>query len=268
MTARRLPTKGFTLAEVIVGVAVFGVLVIGTLTLIWTSHRILFPRRIEDGGRVLCVAPSATTFADAVVLHGQFIEQLKNARAVYVFGGVHPALPPEASQLTVKPLTADELPVITDFTAGLPLGPLKFYQLYQNALGPMVISPNAEDFTVVVIGPRNRRIELTAMVQVRRSSSSVSDGGSSESFARWDVRYYDAEGNNSDYAFLEHVDVAGSAAIGATHNWYRYQEGVVAEEGPVAAVFPDPWRHPGNRIAADFQPPSFSRFIYLLHVTR
>jgi prepilin-type N-terminal cleavage/methylation domain-containing protein len=268
MMERRFLIKGFTLAEVIVGVAVFGVLVIGALTLIWTSHRILFPRRIEDGGRVLCVAPSATAFADAVVLHGQFMEQLKEARAVYVFGGVHPALPPEASQLTVKPLTAGELPVIADFTAGLPLEPLKFYRLYQNALGPMVTRANAEDFTVVVVGPRNSRIELTAMVQVRRSSLSVSDGDSSETFARWDVRYFDAAGNNSDYAFLEDADVAASAPVGAMHNWHRYQEGVVAEEGPVAAVFPDPWRHPGVRIAAVYQPPSFSRFIYLLHVTR
>jgi hypothetical protein len=268
MTARRFPIEGFTLAEVIVGVAVFGVLVIGALTLIWTSHRILFPQRIEDGGRVLCVAPSATAFADAVVLHGQLMEQLKNARAVYVFGGAHPALPPGASQLSMKPLAASELPIIADFTAGLPLNPLKFYQLYQNALGQMVTSPNADDFTVVVIGPRNSHLELTAMVQVRRSSSSVSDGDFGETFARWDVGYSDAEGNNSDYAFLEHADVAASAPVGATHNWHRYQEGVVAEEGPVAAVFPDPWRHSGSRIAAEYQPPSFSRFTYFLHVTR
>jgi hypothetical protein len=196
------------------------------------------------------------------------MERLKRARAVYVFGGAHPALPSGASQLTVKPLSAAEFPAITDFAAGLPLEPLKFYQLYQNALGPMVTAPDSSDFTVVVIGPRNSRLELTAMVQVRRSSSSLSDGDSSENFVQWDVRYFDGEGNNSDYAFLERADVAASASVGATHNWHRYWEGVVAEEGPVAVVFPDPWRFPGDRIASSYQPPSFSRFIYLLHVNR
>jgi len=268
MMARRLRTDGFTLTEVIVGVAIFGALVIGTLTLVWTSHRILSPRRIEEGGRVLCVAPSASTFAEAVVLHGQFMDRLKNARAVYVFGGVHPALAPGATESMVKPLAASALPSLSGFDAGLPLAPLKFYQLYQSSLGPMETAPNTEDFTVVVIGPRNNRLELVAMIQVRSSSSLVTDGDVSENFIRRAVRYYDAEGDNSDYVFLENAGAAASAPVGATHNWHRYQEGLVAEEGPVTAVFPDPWRHQGSGIAASYQPPSFSRFIYLLHVTR
>lgn len=257
---------GFTLPEAIVGIALLGLFLMLCVGLVRAGKRLLPGSALAIGGEVLPVAPSPAAFADAVKLHSALIERLTTARAVYVLGGSHQGLPAGASRRSAAPLAATALPAIEGFGAGLPLDAYAFQQAYASQLGPIATTGAPGDFTVVIIGPWNDRLAVTALVQVRERSVSGEDHSVTNEWMRRETQLYDISGDTWKCAFLEKANVASSTAVGARHFWYRYEEGRVAEEGPVMAVFPDPWLYAGDRGTDHDESPLFSRFTYFLSV--
>jgi hypothetical protein len=216
----------------------------------------------------LAIAPSPAVFGEAVRLHGQLLQRLTAARAVYVFGGTHRGLPEGASRLGGKPLALSAIPTLDlSAPAALTTDAWGFYQAHQAELGRMVESPNPEDFTVVLVGPWGGRLAVTAVVQVRTVAVQAGTESEPEWFTRREARLYDASGDAFGYVYVERPDVSRIAAVGASHFWHRYAEARVAEEGPVLAVFPDPSLYAGARGGASSgEIPPFSRFAYVMAV--
>lgn len=258
---------GFTLPEVIIGVALLSVFMFMCIGLVRAAKRLLPGVALSVEGEVLPIAPSPSAFASAVKLHGALIERLTEARAVYVFGGSHEGLPSTASRQAGAPLETSSLPTIAAFSAGLPLDAYAFQQAYASQLGPFVKTGAAADFSVVLIGPWNNQLAITALIQVRERPIAGEESSSPQSWMRRETVMYDISGDTWTCAFLEKTATMLSASVGARHFWYRYEEGLVAEEGPVMAVFPDPWLYGGTRGVANDEPPPFSRFTYFLSVS-
>lgn len=258
--------KAFTLPEVIVGVSLLGLFLLMCVGLVRAGKRLLPGSAVSVDGTILPIAPSPGAFADAVKLHGAFIDRLNTARAVYVFGGSHEGLPSGASRLNGAPLAASSLPTILTFTAGLPQDAYAFFQAYSAQLGSVAGVSSPADFTVLVVGPWNGQLAVTALVQVREHRVTLEDQESPTAWVRRDTTLYDVSGDTWSCAFVEKAAVAATDAVGAKHFWYRYDEGRVAEEGPVVAVFPDPWLYAGSRATLREEAPPFSRFTFVLSV--
>lgn len=258
--------SGFTLAEAIVGIALLGMFLMLCIGLIRAGKRLLPGSALAIGGEVLPVAPSPAAFAESVKLHSVLIERLTTARAVYVLGGSHQGLPGGASRLNAAPLATTSLPAIETFRAGLPVDAYAFQQAYASQLGPMATAGSPADFTVVIVGPSSGRLAITTLVQVRERRVSGEDQSLPNEWMRRETQLYDISGDTWKCSFLEKASQASSAGVGARHFWYRYEEGKVAEEGPVVAVFPDPWLYAGTRGADHDVPPPVSRFTYFLSV--
>jgi len=258
-------TGGFTLPELIVGIVLGMFFALISVRTIIAAHQLLPGRAVIVNGTTLPIAPSLSAFSAAVHLHSVFSERIRAARAIYVFGGSHQSIAPTASRCSVAPLATKALPLIDSFSAGLPLDAYAFREAYSAQLGPAEATPNAADFTVLVIGSVNGVLQTTVLVQVRSSNLSANDGASSGDFVRRVVDLYDISGESLNYSFLEKASTAADEAVGAHHFWYRYFEGRVAEEGPITVTFPDPWvwTHPGP--SAEI--PALSRFVYCLPVS-
>lgn len=258
-------SPGFTLPEVIVGLALLAGFLLLCIGVVQAAQRLLPGRSVVAEGMDLPIAPSPGAFADAVKLHSVFLERLGAARAVYVFGGTHQGLPTEASRLNGRPLSLSALPTIATFSAGLPLDGYAFHQAYATQLGAFDESRAADDFTVLIVGPSNGQLAVTALVQVRSRSVAPERQGEPIEWVSRSTTLYDVSGDTWNCAFVEKASLASAQAVGARHFWHRYAEGRVAEEGPTMAVFPDPWLYAGNRGAENEAPP-FSRFTYFLAV--
>lgn len=267
-TARRSDDhSGFTIAEVVVGVMLLGSFLLMCVGVVRAAKRALPGAEVSLGGETLPIAPSPGAFASAVKLHGVFLERLASARAVYVLGGTHQGLPAGASRLSGAPLAAEGLPTIPSFSPGLPTDAYGFYQLYSAHLGATATASAPSDFSVLIVGPWNGRLGLTALVQVRERRLVAGDQESSEVWIRRDTVLYDISGDGEALSFVEKEGVAAAEAVGARHFWHRYEEGRVADEGAVVAVFPDPWLYVGTRTTNREQIPPYSRFTYVLAVT-
>jgi hypothetical protein len=257
-------SPAFTLPELIVGIVLLAFILFMSIGVLLAGKRLLPGRSIQAGEETLALAPSPGVFADAVAFHAQLIERLSSARAVYVFGGTHRGLPAAASRLGDRALQTQVLPVLGDVRTGLPLDSHAFFDRYSSALGARESGGNMADFSVLIIGELNGRVGATALVQVR--SRPLPDDNTS--FIRREAVLYDSSGGAWRYVFAERADAASIAAVGATHFWYRFEEGRVAEEAPVLATFPDPWLYANSgAIENGTQSPAFSRFVYLLPVS-
>ena len=260
-------SKGFTLAEMLlvlmgVGLAT-GLLVSGFVSL----ARGLVPSQVMLNGEIVSVAPSFAPFSPAVELHRLFADHLGSARAVYVLGGRHLALPSDALAARQKPLSANALPVITDFASGLPLDAYRFYEIYANQLGTVNALAHDEDFSVVIVGPHNGALAVTCFVQVVRAFQSLSDGQETEDFVVREVRLWSIDNETARYVFAERPERITGIFVGAAHSWFRYNEADGQyEEGPTSVVFPDPWLYAGSRGNSD-DVPAFSRFAYFIPIS-
>lgn len=274
---RRLAPRSdaFTLPELIVGVLVSGSTLAFGVGIVLAAQRSLPGRYVEIHGVNLAIAPSPGVFADAVRLHGQLMERVNSARAVYVFGGDHVGLPAAAAPRNGGALQLSTLPRLNLSQPGaLPSDAWGFYQKHRSALGPTEASPQPEDFSAIVIGAIAGQLDVTALVQVRSEEAIVGTGPDEEHFIRREVRLWDAGVGVLEYRFVERRGTAALAEVGAQHFWYRYSEpAAVAEEGATLAVFPDPWLYGGSSsgdvvtaggVSAELPP--FSRFSYFLGV--
>ena len=125
-------------------------------------------RAVSIGGVELPIAPSPAAFASSVKLHSLFIERLRAASAVYVLGGEQQSLPATASRRLAAPLAAQRLPDLGAFTAGLPMDSYGFYQAYASQLGALEpLKPSTTDFSVLIVGPFEGKLKVTALIQVR-----------------------------------------------------------------------------------------------------
>lgn len=255
------------MVEVLIGVALLGVILLVGLKFYVSVKGLLPERSVTVAGDTLRVAPSEAAFTEAIQLHSVLLERLNEAKAVYVFGGEHEGIPSSSSVASQLPLSASALPSLTNFTSGLPQDAHGFYQAYSGALGPVESSSTPSDFSVLLVGKRAGNLALISLVQVRSTEVAVSDGDRSESFVRRAVTLYDFGGTTWSYSYLERPSIASSITVGARHFWYRYFEGRVAEEGPTSVVFPDPWIFGGSRASASYEPPAFSQFTYLVEVS-
>lgn len=229
----------------------------------------LQPASVGVAGETLPVAPTFGSFPSAVRLHQVLADHIGAARAIYVFGGRHVSVPPAAQVAQVRPLRASALPTIDDLSQGLPMDAKSFLEAYAAALGEPEVASGPDDFTVLVIGGTGSDgIGVTCLVQVRSTDVSVADSGAGSNFTVREVRLWDATATLPlRYAFAEPKERARHIFVGAVHTWLRYRVNpAVAEEGPVCAVFPDPWLHAGSTVGGSDSVP-FSRFSYLLPVS-
>lgn len=263
----RQARAGYTLIEILTVLVVSGLVLSALFYALIGFMRGLQPQSVSVGGEVLPVAPTFGAFPSALRVNEQLGVREADARAIYVLGGRHVSIPANAPQTAVKPLAIMALPVISDFSAGLPMDAKTFYDTYAGFLGGQESSSSSEDFSIVVIGPSNGALAVTMLVQVRRIDRSVSDGVETTPYIERDVRAWDIDEGALRYAFLEHPASASKTFVGAVHTWMRYQVNAVAEEGPTCVVLPDPWIYAGARGYSDDIPP-FSRFSYFLAVSR
>lgn len=262
----RHPLRGFVLAELIVVLAISSLVLFAMLAGLIAIVRGLQPQQIAISGETLPIAPTFGSFPSAVRLHQTFTDRVATARAIYVFGGRHLSIPADAPAAQQQPLKAQKLPIISDFSPGLPLDAKTFRDLYATALGEPESSASRDDFSVAIVGSTGNSLGLTCWVQVRRTDVSVSDGSESVPYTVRDVRLWDQDGSMQRYAYAEKASQTTAIFIGAVHTWLRYKLNSAAEEGPACTVFPDPWVYAGARGRTDDLPP-FSRFSYFLAVS-
>ena len=258
--------SGFVLAEVIIVLAISSVVLFALLAALIGVIRALQPQQVVIAGERLPIAPTFGSFPSAVRLHQTFTDRVATARATYIFGGRHLSIPADSPAAQQRPLKAQKLPVITDFSAGLPLDAKSFADLYASALGEPETGGSPDDFSVAVIGSTGAALAVTCWVQVRRTDVSISDGSESVPYIVRDVQLWDQDGTTQRYAYAEHPAQSATIFTGAVHTWLRYKTNSHAEEGPACAIFPDPWIYGGSRGRADDIPP-FSRFSYFLAVS-
>lgn len=267
------PRRGLVLGELLLVLVISSVVLVALLSALIALLRGLQPQSVAIGGENLPIAPTFGAFPSAVRLHQVFIDRLSAARAVYVFGGRHLSIPADAPEASLAPLKCTTLPSIAAFTAGLPLDAKTFYDSYASSLGELESLPAPDDFSVAIVGKvepasagATSTMAVTALVQSRVRPASISDGSTSTAYVIREVRMWDLESGEFRYAFAERPTQTAGIFNGAVHTWHRYQRGVVAEEGPAAVVFPDPWIYAGSRGRADEVPP-FSRFSYFVAVS-
>lgn len=267
MKAQRQLRRAYILAELIIAMILATLVTTALLAGLVALVHALQPPEFVVGGERLPIAPTFGAFPSAVRLHQSLTSHLADARAVYVFGGRHISLPAGAPPTSVLPLRSRALPAISDFSPGLPMDSKTFYDRYASKLGPFEANGDAEDFTVLVIGTHGSAIATTCLVQVRRHDATLSDGASAAPVVVHEVQLWDDVGAQR-YAFGERPDASRGVFVGAVHTWLRYNAGAAgAEEGPVCAIFPDPWIYGGRRQQPD-DVPAFSRFSYLIPVSR
>ena len=269
---RLASSDAFTLSEVIVALLLAGGVLFMGINLILAGKRLLPGREIEVGSSILPLAPSPAAFSEAVKIHSILMERTMDARAIYVFGGQHEGLPEGALRRSGRPLAAQALPQLTVGLEQLHADAFGFHRAHEDVLGPMQADAGPEDFSVIVVGPRNGTLQVTALVQVRSVPVGADDSGIGEELVRRDTILFDVSGDRWTCSFVERAVAASAARVGARHHWYRYDEGRVAEEGPALIVFPDPWLHAGHTSNQNvetplFTIPAFSRFVYLLAVS-
>ena len=244
-----------------------GFLLLG-LSVVLSGKRLLPGATLQVGQEMLPLAPSPAAFSDAVKLHGQLLRRLERARAVYVFGGDHEAIPAHASRRQGRPLALNALPVL-EIGAETPLlmDAYGFHAAHAAVLGAYDTNRSSEDFTVLVLGEWEGTLRATALVQVTQRVISAEVETEREPLIRRQVTTYDASGEVLQYAFLERENRREAARVGARHFWHRYDEAKVAEEGPALVSFPDPWIYGGRRSQEGVEAPLHSRFIYVLAVS-
>lgn len=260
--------RGFVLIEVLLVLIVSSIVVVALLGGLVAIVRGLQPQSVVIRGETMPLAPTFGAFPSAIRLHEAFSERLAAARAVYVFGGKHLSIPANAAAAQLAPLRAQALPVITDFSAGLPMDARSFYDTYAGALGEGEAASAPEDFSIVVVGPADGALAVTCLVQERRAETSISDGAVAVPFVTHEVKLWELGSDERlRYAFAERPSQTSGVFVGAVHTWLRYRTAAAeAEEGPACVVFPDPWVYAGARGAAD-DLPAFSRFSYFLPVS-
>jgi hypothetical protein len=258
--------RAFVLAEVLAVLVISGLVTAALLAAMVALIRGLQPQSVRLAGETLPIAPTFGAFASAVRLHQTFSDRLAAARAVYVFGGRHLAIPADAPAAHVLPLKVLHRPEIDDFSPGLPLDARSFYDSYAASLGGQETAASDDDFTILMIGTGTNRLAVSCLVQVRRKDVMVFDGESDVPHTVRDVRLWDEDGPQR-YVFAERPAFSAGIFNGAVHTWLRYSaaEGT-GEEGPACVVFPDPWIYGGTRGQPDDIPP-FSRFSYFIAVS-
>lgn len=250
--------QGFTLPELIVAVLILSGFLLVSVSAVTAGKRLLPGREVQIRNERLPLAPSPAAFADAVALNAELMAHIARSRAVYVFGGAHVGLPVGASRVNQGPLSVAALPSLeirTDET--LPLDAQQFYTAHRSSLGHTETNPEAGDFSVLVLGPEERRLVVTALLQVRQSV--ILPDGAADRLTRCEATLYTRQ-HTYRYAFAEHADTRSVSRVGARHHWFRYEEGRVAEEGPALVIVPDPFLNAGS----DETIPPFSRFVYFL----
>jgi hypothetical protein len=259
-------TRGFVLAEIIIVLAISSIVVLALLAGLIALIRGLQPQNVTLRGETLPIAPTFGAFPSAVRLHQAFADRMSTARAIYVFGGQHISIPSNAPAAAMRPLQAQSLPTISDFSPGLPMEAKSFYDSYGAALGDQEASSSSQDFSVAIVGPSGNALALTCLVQVRRTDLTVSDGSTATPFIVREVKLWDIETGAYRYVFAERPAQVAQLFVGAVHTWMRYRTNASGEEGPACVVFPDPWIYAGSRGRSDDVPP-FSRFSYFLAVS-
>ena len=229
-------TRGFTLFEALIALVLSTVVIGGTLLFFTAIARASIPREVNG----LKVAPSLGVLRDAIFVNQTFAQRVGESKAVYVFGGLHRGIAAVSVEANVRPLDRVDLPVITNFTAGLPTSAYAFYQAYQAQLGAQAADPvNTADYTVLVIGPSpapSGALAVTCMLQVRRTEFD----GDGETWSKYETVLTDTGSSSYQFAIPLTNDPPGGRSVGALHTWHRYQSGVVAEEGPTVVALPDP----------------------------
>lgn len=258
-------TRGFVLAEVILVLVISAIVTTALLAGLIALVRGLQPQSVKVQGENLPIAPTFGSFPSAVRLHQALTDRAAVARAVYVFGGRHLSIPTDAPPAQLRPLVAQALPALTDFSAGLPLDAKAFYDLYRTALGEQQTQSATDDYSVVVVGPSSTGLAVTCFVQVHRSDVAITDGVDVTPFTVREVKLWDVDDGILRYVFAERPTQA-RVFVGAIHTWMRYRLNAVAEEGPACVVFPDPWVYAGARGQPD-DIPAFSRFSYFFAVS-
>lgn len=261
--------SGFSLAELVIALLVTGFLGTAGLSLVHTAQRALIPARFDWKGERLAIAPALAVLPEALAVHEALGNAANQARAVYVLGGLHPTLPPQARAAQQQPLMLGKLPTIENFHAGLPLDARHFHEAYKAQLGPANETAHQDDFSVIMVGSVRGSLGITLFAQVRRHAIPPGDGVGIGGVDRVrEVCVWTATGDTLRYAFAERADRAGTLFNGAIHSWYRYHEGSSQfEEGPVSAAFPDPW---AAAVQSDREgaPMPFSRFIHFWPISR
>lgn len=267
MSARLASSRGLILGELIVVLVISSIVMTALLAGLVALLRGMHPQAITVAGERLPIAPTFGSFPSAVRLHQSLTERVSAARAIYVFGGKHVSIPATAPEAALPPLQADAPPVIDTFGAGLPLDAKGFYDAYAAQLGALDSDAAPDNFSVLILGATGSgRLGVTAFVQSRAASVTISDGAAGTPFIVREVKLWDVDAGLLRYAFAEKPSHTTGIFNGAVHTWLRYQAGAAAEEGPACVVFPDPWLYAGNRDRADDTPP-FSRFSYFLAVS-
>jgi hypothetical protein len=249
-----------------VGIGLLALFMLFSTSVLISAEQLLPGRATRVGNLDLPIAPSPAAFAASVRLHSAFMERLNTATAIYVLGGEQQGLPSTASRRLGRPLATRTLPVIEAFSSGLPMDAYGFYQAYSAQLGPMESGPaSAADFSVVLVGPVEGQLKITALLQNRSQDFSWNDGAVVNAFVQRETHLYDLSGDDLNSIFLEKASSAKVSAVGARHFWYRYAENRVAEEGPATVIFPDPWLFAGNGNGR--QTPTLSHFVYWLPIS-
>lgn len=279
MRAQKKPSKypgrhdarsALTLAELVVALAVSGLAAGGALLLVGTAQRALVPVRCLWKGEKVAVAPSFSALPEALEAQALLEQEALRARAIYVFGGLHPSLAEEAVAARQRPLAIQGLPdPATVFSTGLPLDAHRFYALYRSILGPEEDGAHGEDFTVLMLGGSDAGLTPSLLAQVRRHvANSTENPDSNAAHLIREVLIWTATGERRRYVFAEREDRAGAVFTGAIHSWYRYHEASSQfEEGPASVAFPDPWAL-SVRSDRPNAPRPQSRFCHLWPVSR
>lgn len=262
----RAARRGFVLAEVVVVLVISAVVLVALLAGLVALVRGLQPQQVKIQGEVLPIAPTFGSFPAAVGLHQTFAARIATARAIYVFGGRHLSIPSDSPPALLRPLKADKLPAIADFSAGLPLDAKSFHEQYSSQLGDDDPSCGPDDFSIIVIGSLETAPPVTCLAQVRRTDVSVTDGSGTNPFVIREVELWDVDRGYQRYAYVERPALSSAVFVGAIHTWMRYRLDAAAEEGPACVVFPDPWIFAGARERPNDVPP-YSRFSYLLAIS-
>lgn len=265
MKARGPVSAAFALGELIVVLMLAGIVTAALLAGLIALVNGLHPRALVVSGQPVPLAPTFAAFPAAVRLHEALTREFMQARAVYVFGGIHPSLPGTERAATVGPLAAQTLPSISDFSAGLPLATVEFYDRFSGELGSLATAPARDAYSVLVVGERAGTLAVTCLVQVARVDLPADEAGGP--YVLRDVKLW-TSGETQGYVFAERA-AGGGAFVGAVHTWLRHDSATgIFEEGPACVVFPDPWLYAAasGTSPLDAAPP-FSRFSYFVPVS-
>ena len=268
---------GFSLVEAIGGLVLF-TLMMGALT--YAAASLFNFQGSPDtafNGQTYSLAPSFSSFRQAVDLHSRLTAAVDQADNVLVFGGErsHPSLDPNGPSSALAENFAD-----TTLSAAVGSDPFQgassWSQKELNAtqFTPyFTSSPDPADFTILTVQGESR---VTSITQQRRYAATI--GG--ESLVLYEVTHQGFDWSSGMPVAVQNPFVGGTPTAsyriyyaanedtwtqrpGATHFWYRTDTAWNREqEGPSRVVFADPYVLAGQDTRA--QVTSVSRFAYFL----